>query len=87
MSSCRICVIVLSVSLIVSGLPVLGQGTGEGSSVLSFLKPALDSVRGDEILTHIKKLASNEFEGRGPATRGEALTVNYLVDQLKRSGA
>ena len=86
MSSCRICVIVLSVSLIVSGLPVLGQGTGEGSSVLSFLKPALDSVRGDEILTHIKKLASNEFEGRGPATRGEALTVNYLVDQLKRSG-
>jgi len=86
MSSSRICVIVLSVSLIVSGLPVVGQGTGEGSSVLSVLKPALDSVKGDEILTHIKKLASDEFEGRGPATRGETLTVSYLTDQFKRSG-
>lgn len=74
------------ISLIVSGLSVVGQESNEGASVSSVLKTALDSVTGDEILTHIKKLASDEFEGRGPATRGEMLTVNYLVDQFKRSG-
>ncbi|HRI05070.1 MAG TPA: M28 family peptidase [Pyrinomonadaceae bacterium] len=86
MNSRYIWSIFLLISLIVSGLSVVGQESNEGASVSSVLKTALDSVTGDEILTHIKKLASDEFEGRGPATRGEMLTVNYLVDQFKRSG-
>ncbi len=45
--------------------------------------PAIDA---DAVLEHTKVLASDRFEGRGPGTRGEDLTVNYLVDQLKRIG-
>ncbi len=86
MNSRRICVVVLLCSLIVYSFPAVGQKLGEKSSVLSVLKPALDSVQGEEILAHIKKLSSDEFEGRGPTTRGEDLTVNYLIDQFKRSG-
>jgi Zn-dependent M28 family amino/carboxypeptidase len=38
------------------------------------------------VLTHTKVLSSDEFEGRAPGTKGEELTVNYLVDQFKKIG-
>ena len=34
----------------------------------------------------LQTLASDEFEGRAPGSRGERLTVNYLVDQLAGAG-
>src|SRR5205823_10646494 len=40
----------------------------------------------DAVLTHIKKLSSDEFEGRAPGTKGETLTVDYLIDQFKKIG-
>src|SRR5262245_64506839 len=50
------------------------------------IKPALGSVTSDKLLGHIKTLASDEFEGRAPGTKGEELTVNYLTEQFKRLG-
>jgi Zn-dependent M28 family amino/carboxypeptidase len=50
------------------------------------IKPALDSVKSDKLLQHIQTLASDEFEGRAPGTKGEELTVNYLIEQFKRLG-
>ncbi|HEU4387136.1 MAG TPA: hypothetical protein VFV34_05025 [Blastocatellia bacterium] len=38
------------------------------------------------MLRHIKVLASDEFEGRAPGTKGEGLTVNYLIEQFKQFG-
>jgi Zn-dependent M28 family amino/carboxypeptidase len=38
------------------------------------------------LLDHIKALSSDEFEGRGPGTRGEDLTVKYLEDAFKNIG-
>ncbi|MBV9930514.1 MAG: M28 family peptidase [Alphaproteobacteria bacterium] len=35
---------------------------------------------------HVKILASDAFEGRGPATAGETKTVAYIVDQMKAAG-
>ena len=35
---------------------------------------------------HVSVLASDEFEGRAPATHGEELTVNYLRDQFEDIG-
>jgi Zn-dependent M28 family amino/carboxypeptidase len=46
--------------------------------------PEIDAAA---VLGHIQRLASDEFEGRLPGTRGEALTVAYLVDQFKAIGA
>ena len=45
--------------------------------------PAIDQQR---ILGHIKSLASDEFEGRAPGSRGEDLTVRYLTEQFKQIG-
>jgi len=38
------------------------------------------------VLAHTKALSSDEFEGRLPGTKGERLTVAYLVDQFKKAG-
>jgi Zn-dependent M28 family amino/carboxypeptidase len=40
-----------------------------------------------EVLTHTKELSSDRYEGRGPGTEGEELTITYLVTQFKRMGA
>lgn len=37
-------------------------------------------------LADITKLASDEFEGRAPGSKGEDLTVQYLTDQFKAMG-
>jgi Zn-dependent M28 family amino/carboxypeptidase len=50
------------------------------------LRRALGSITSADILRHTKVLASDEFEGRGPGTRGEELTVNYLVSEFKKLG-
>ena len=34
----------------------------------------------------VKHLASDEFEGRAPGSKGEELTVNYIRDQMQRIG-
>ena len=44
------------------------------------------SIRGDELLAHVKVLSSDRFEGRSPGTAGERLTVDYLVEQFKAIG-
>lgn len=50
------------------------------------LKPAFDSITANDILQHIKVLSADEFEGRGPGTKGEELSVKYLTEQYQRLG-
>jgi Zn-dependent M28 family amino/carboxypeptidase len=50
------------------------------------LEPAHRSMTANELMEHVRKLASDEFEGRAPGTRGEELTVQYLVDQFRKAG-
>jgi Zn-dependent M28 family amino/carboxypeptidase len=47
---------------------------------------AMPKVDGQAILERIKVLASDEYEGRGPGTKGEDLTVRYLQDEFKKLG-
>jgi Zn-dependent M28 family amino/carboxypeptidase len=46
--------------------------------------PAIDV---DAVLAHTKALSSDQYEGRGPGTEGEELTITYLVDQFRKMGA
>ncbi len=43
-------------------------------------------VDAGRILTDIKVLSSDAYEGRGPATAGETKTVAYLIQQMKAAG-
>lgn len=48
--------------------------------------PAEDQITVDALTAHIKVLASDEFEGRAPATPGGEKTADYLVKQLTAIG-
>ena len=45
--------------------------------------PAIDPA---VVLSHVKTLASDAFEGRAPGTPGEAKTVAYLVEAFRKLG-
>ena len=48
--------------------------------------PAEDQITAESLVTHLKVLASDEFEGRAPATPGGQKTVDYLAKQLSALG-
>jgi Zn-dependent M28 family amino/carboxypeptidase len=50
------------------------------------ISPGLDSISADQLLSHIKILSSDEFEGRAPGGKGEELTTDYLIQQFKNLG-
>ena len=65
-------------------VPILGAIALATSIVAAAGK--LPAVDGDALLQHIKVLASDEFEGRAPGSRGEDRTVAYLQEQFRKIG-
>jgi Zn-dependent M28 family amino/carboxypeptidase len=49
-------------------------------------KAASDAINAADLLKNIKVLASDEFEGRAPGSKGEELSVKYISDQFKALG-
>jgi Zn-dependent M28 family amino/carboxypeptidase len=49
-------------------------------------KDAGREISKDRLLESIKMLASDEFEGRAPASRGEERTIKYLEEQFRQMG-
>ena len=47
---------------------------------------AYDNISIDEMKRHVSILASDDFMGRAPFTRGEELTVEYLKNELEKMG-
>ncbi|MFM7540452.1 MAG: hypothetical protein ACKO9Z_12410 [Planctomycetota bacterium] len=45
--------------------------------------PGVDAER---VKGHVAKLSSDEFEGRGPGTRGELLTTEYISGEFRKYG-
>ena len=49
-------------------------------------RPADPPVTPADMMRHIERLASDEFEGRAPGTPGEQRTTGYIVEQLRARG-
>lgn len=45
-----------------------------------------NSINAEQLATHVKTLASDEFGGRAPSSKGEELTLAYLTEQFKALG-
>lgn len=78
-------IVLILVSTLIGSLSVTSQNSSD-TDTLALLRPALEGIQSEKLLTHIKMLASDEFEGRAPGTDGETKTVEYLVKQFKQSG-
>ncbi|NYE63556.1 Zn-dependent M28 family amino/carboxypeptidase [Duganella sp. 1224] len=63
-------------ALALGALPAMAQAPAE----------ALNAINAQDLLAHIKILASEEFEGRAPGTPGEANAVAYIKSEFRRLG-
>jgi Zn-dependent M28 family amino/carboxypeptidase len=61
-------------------------GAAAALAVCGFAIAAQPVIDASRIMGDIKVLASDAFEGRGPATRAETKTVAYLVKQMQAAG-
>jgi Zn-dependent M28 family amino/carboxypeptidase len=50
------------------------------------LNPAREAITAERLLQQIKTLASDEFAGRQPGSRGEERTIQYLEQQFRALG-
>jgi Zn-dependent M28 family amino/carboxypeptidase len=50
------------------------------------LQSAMNAISADSLLTEIKTLSADSFEGRKPGTEGGKKTVEYMEDQFKKIG-
>lgn len=60
-------------------------GTGGCQSTISPQSVA-EGISATRLSSHIEVLASDEFEGRGPASPGEEKTIQYLQQEFRRLG-
>jgi Zn-dependent M28 family amino/carboxypeptidase len=56
------------------------------SSAPPELKSAFDAITANDIMQHTKVMSGDEYEGRGPGTKGEEFTIKYLTEQYQRIG-
>ena len=67
----------------ISFLAVLAGLVLTGADTSPVPARALNAITPEGILKHIRVLASDEFEGRGPATPGEKKSLDYIIAQCK----
>ncbi|WP_416465685.1 M28 family metallopeptidase [Sphingomonas sp. VDB2] len=63
--------------------PLMLAGLLSTSAIALAAPPSFDVAR---VSADIKTLASDDFEGRGPATRAEVKTIDYISAQMKAAG-
>ncbi len=62
----------------IGGAPALAADPGPGAGSAA--------IRASDLLARTTVLASDEFEGRGPGTRGEERTTSWLAGQFRSMG-
>jgi Zn-dependent M28 family amino/carboxypeptidase len=50
------------------------------------LKAALESITAEELSRNVEILSSDEFEGRGPVSKGEEKTISFLKEEFQKVG-
>jgi Zn-dependent M28 family amino/carboxypeptidase len=63
--------------------PLMLAGLLSTSAIAMAAPPSFDVAR---VSADIKTLSSDEYEGRGPATRAEVKTIDYIAAQMKAAG-
>ena len=78
----------LSIGSANAEVPAFNLASVESSAIAKSEEMTLSdaSIDLDVYRQHVKTLASDEFEGRGPLSKGEEKTVDYLVTQYKKLG-
>lgn len=76
-------IVALAAGVLIAGCSGSDSPAPAASTAASPQAPKIDQAA---IMEHIKVLSSDEYEGRAPGTKGEDLTVTYLIEQSKKIG-
>ena len=71
---------------LVASVAVVVTACGQPSAPAAGASAAFPAIDGGRVLEHTKTLASDGFEGRKPGSRGEELTVAYIIEQFRKAG-
>jgi Zn-dependent M28 family amino/carboxypeptidase len=73
----------LPIVCLVACVPAAQRGGGAAPADAVTAAATIDTAR---LAQHVRTLASDEFQGRGPSTAGEEKTVAYIADQFRAAG-
>lgn len=65
---------------------LLGIACGAAAISVQAADAAKPSIDAAALSHHVQVLASDEFQGRAPATPGEEKTIAYIAEQLRKAG-
>jgi len=69
--------------LVALSICVVLVGCGSGPSAL---EAGVRAIRAERLMEDVRVLSSDKFEGRGPGSSGEKLTLEYLEGEFKKAG-
>ncbi len=72
--------------LVLSSCSRSPQGADTQTNARPNLQPGFDAISSDSLLSEIKTLSSDEFEGRKPGSAGEQKTIAYMQQQFQQMG-
>src|SRR5262245_23058662 len=67
-------------------LPVLILAARTAAAAPAPAPPTSAAITAERLRGHVRFLSSDLLEGRGPATRGDALTQQYIAAQMEMAG-
>src|ERR1700744_1785736 len=62
------------------------QPPDQQTDIKSNLQPGFNAISADSLLSEIKTLSSDDFEGRKPGSAGEQKTIAYMQQQFQQMG-
>ena len=82
-----VCGLTIALGLLHLGCDARKPAERSGASLVApEIRPALGTITSGDLLRHIRVMASDEYEGRAPGSKGEELTVSYLSHQFQQLG-
>lgn len=70
-----------------AGLAIVAATSAQGTQAIrASVQHAFATLSPARLLKHIRVLSSDKFQGRGPGTVGEQLSIQYIQDQFKSVG-
>ncbi|MBD1583718.1 M28 family metallopeptidase [Pseudoalteromonas sp. S16_S37] len=76
----------LKMTLSALTIAVLSGCATTASNTSADVQAAYNSINAEQLAQHVKTLASDEFGGRAPSSKGEELTLAYLSEQFTALG-
>lgn len=75
-----------ALAVVLAASTVLAQTPPPNAPTANAPASTAPAIKKEEILAHVRFLADDLLEGRGPGTRGDQLARNYLGTQLQAAG-